>query len=329
MTASMWGADADELDRLARSLAAVADSLEGTRNRVSAAVGSSPWQGRDAQRFRSEWGSAHARQLAETATALRTVSEQLSKQALEQRTASAATGASSVGAPGVRGGANSGPSGPMDTIANAAALIGGMGKQAFNWATANVTNMSLIPAAASAAAFIASNRAVIGRYTNAWRDVQRLPKRLGMPKLFNFKSSPAIQWMHPKLAPHLKLLNKADSVLGRATPILNFLTFAGHAADIHDAVTTDGVTGFRSVIAASEATASTLKLTKNPVGYLGGVAIQAWSEAAKAAKEADFSEEARSMTLDHMSKASVDDWRKITSNTLRDLVQPMLRIVSW
>lgn len=86
--AQMTGADADALDALARRFEQAAQQLEQSGQHLRSQLHSSPWKGGDAEGFRNEWDTSHARTIAATAGFLREGSERLRRNADEQRRAS-------------------------------------------------------------------------------------------------------------------------------------------------------------------------------------------------------------------------------------------------
>lgn len=83
-----WGADADELERLAAMIANGADLLDGRRSTLSSHVNHAPWKGPEADRFRHDWNATHARSLVHATAFLRDAAIQLATNARQQREAS-------------------------------------------------------------------------------------------------------------------------------------------------------------------------------------------------------------------------------------------------
>jgi hypothetical protein len=90
----------------------------------------------------------------------------------------------------------------------------------------------------------------------------------------------------------------------------------GHVVDGFDYFT-DGVTigddlangryvdaGLHGVLTGGDLTADALKMSKTPQGYLGGVAVQAWTQAGRAAMDVDWSAQG----MQQIADASLDDW---------------------
>jgi hypothetical protein len=88
----VWGADADELDRLAVQFDQVADRLGQTSRGVGASLGAAPWSGRGADLFRDRWYRQFAPDVIQTGAFLSTVATELRKQAAQQRAASEGSG---------------------------------------------------------------------------------------------------------------------------------------------------------------------------------------------------------------------------------------------
>src|SRR2546421_3915023 len=66
---TVYGADVDALDALARQMLSAAEHLEATRVSVRSLLYNVQWIGEDGQAFRSEWDGPHSARLA-AATAI-------------------------------------------------------------------------------------------------------------------------------------------------------------------------------------------------------------------------------------------------------------------
>ncbi len=97
----MWGANADELDRLAALLAASARELDAMHRQLGRQLHSAPWRGPVADRFRQGWATDHRAAVVRSSAFLSGLDADLRRQATQQRNASAAGGgaASSSSAP--------------------------------------------------------------------------------------------------------------------------------------------------------------------------------------------------------------------------------------
>lgn len=91
---SHYGADVDQLEGLARTLATVASTMEHTLGQVQSALHDAQWTGPAADQFRSDW-TTHAQELRAAKGAIGGLALDLRKQAEDQRRASGA----SAGAP--------------------------------------------------------------------------------------------------------------------------------------------------------------------------------------------------------------------------------------
>ncbi len=98
---TFFGADVVELRQLATTFENAATQLTKTRNSVGGNVQSSPWTGPDASRFRANWDSQSATQLAAAADRLSSAATSLRKNADQQENASSVTGLGSAGSPGL------------------------------------------------------------------------------------------------------------------------------------------------------------------------------------------------------------------------------------
>ena len=95
---TMHGADAEGLDLLATRFETGAQLLRRAAATITAQLGSSPWEGRRAQAFRSDWSRSHRVTLIRTADDLAQAAQTLRRNAQEQRSASGATaGGSGIG----------------------------------------------------------------------------------------------------------------------------------------------------------------------------------------------------------------------------------------
>jgi hypothetical protein len=81
----LLGADPDALDHLARALATTSGDLAATRKRLDRPVHSTPWNGREADRFRRNWDQQYGRAIVDAAAFLEEASGELRKQAEQQR----------------------------------------------------------------------------------------------------------------------------------------------------------------------------------------------------------------------------------------------------
>lgn len=79
------GADVEALDQLARRFDEEAAKIEQTVSIISSQVNSTWWQGTDADRFRSDWESAHTSALRQVAEQLKSAGQACSSQANQQR----------------------------------------------------------------------------------------------------------------------------------------------------------------------------------------------------------------------------------------------------
>ncbi|MGX9899359.1 WXG100 family type VII secretion target [Arthrobacter sp. SA17] len=106
MVGNFYGADVAQLRQLAKDMANGANRLSMLGQQLGGSVASSPWKGDDADRFRSDWNSSHARVLLAAADGIQTASKALLRNAEEQDKASN-DGAGSGGAGGAGNPSNS------------------------------------------------------------------------------------------------------------------------------------------------------------------------------------------------------------------------------
>ncbi|MGO3483427.1 MAG: hypothetical protein ACTINV_05005, partial [Cellulosimicrobium funkei] len=107
----MWGADVNELRRLAQSLRSASDQLVSTTSEVSGLVeAAGRWQGGDADQFRSEWTGTSVALLRGVSQTLSEASQAVLRHADQQFATSTEGG--SIPSPGVPGpGVPTGPGG--------------------------------------------------------------------------------------------------------------------------------------------------------------------------------------------------------------------------
>ncbi|MEZ5320673.1 MAG: WXG100 family type VII secretion target [Microthrixaceae bacterium] len=82
------GADVEQLDRLAAKFKEKAAEIGQMQSQVSAQIGSTWWQGADADRFRSQWDGEVRGQLAKLSQLLERTATVVTKQAADQRAVS-------------------------------------------------------------------------------------------------------------------------------------------------------------------------------------------------------------------------------------------------
>ncbi len=103
MTSAFWGADAGELETLARQVQSAAAELVSIAESLSSTLLGTTWKGPDAEMFLSDWHSVHSRTLAGASEVLRQAASKLDFEARQQMAASGAN--SGVGASGAVGAA--------------------------------------------------------------------------------------------------------------------------------------------------------------------------------------------------------------------------------
>ena len=86
----MYGAEPEELDRLAASMLQSAETFENLMVATNGALQATSWTGEDAELFRSDWHSTHTTSLITAISRLREASSLLKHEAEQQRIASAA-----------------------------------------------------------------------------------------------------------------------------------------------------------------------------------------------------------------------------------------------
>ena len=85
---AMWGADVTQLKALGSKLLAGSQEIDNQRSLLTKALASTDWMGPDATKFRNEWNGEHAANLTRAAQALQQASQQASRNAADQESAS-------------------------------------------------------------------------------------------------------------------------------------------------------------------------------------------------------------------------------------------------
>lgn len=97
MSNQMIGANLQDMERLAEALGSVANSLDPIRAELNHRLGSAPWTGPDADRFRSDWSRQHNPALLAAAAALRDAEAVVRRNRAEQDQASSTNGSLQIG----------------------------------------------------------------------------------------------------------------------------------------------------------------------------------------------------------------------------------------
>ncbi|MDQ0771475.1 hypothetical protein QF031_004224 [Pseudarthrobacter defluvii] len=166
MAGNFYGGDVAQLRQLAKELSRGANRLNGLEQQLGSSIGSGQWKGRDGDRFRSEWTSAHAKLLRSATAGLELAAKDLLANADEQEKAS------SSGSGGSGGGRGSGTGGG-ETAQDLTALLTSMTpaeRRAYllsddfrQWAQAN-------PDAAKSAMDSAADSGLISTNSKGYRD---------------------------------------------------------------------------------------------------------------------------------------------------------------
>lgn len=109
---AFFGADVDALRALGAQFISQADDLDGLASRLTSRVGTAPWRGPDAERFRSDWNQRHSSAIRNAAIALRNAADSARTNASQQDSASSA-GTASPASISLSGGSGVGGSVPM------------------------------------------------------------------------------------------------------------------------------------------------------------------------------------------------------------------------
>lgn len=88
---TMWGADTEALETMAKQLLQAAEVLGTIQRSTRAGLHASPWSGPDAETFRSSWDRSHGPRLGDASQFLREAAERLALNASQQQAASSAS----------------------------------------------------------------------------------------------------------------------------------------------------------------------------------------------------------------------------------------------
>ncbi len=274
------GANPDELEQLAGKFGAAAASIAGVQRSLNPQINTSPWQGRNADRFRHEWSGEHRRAIADAINFLNDGADVLRRNAREQRDASRAA----RGSP----------------FARAWESISGTVRrpEVTKW----VNRLGVGSTVLSALAFAGSNAAVSGRYTNAWRGLISLAERRRyIPDgLFRFKQSPALQFLHRAVRPGAPTLQSLDGAFRFAPYLASSLSAVEAINTWREGDRTEAMADL------SDAGSGLIKSSSkgHPVTYLVGVNVSAWTEVVREGRKVDWTPEG----LELLRSASAKDW---------------------
>lgn len=128
MTDLLTGADADELERIARSLRATADDLDRRADALTLHLRTVAWVGGVASQFGSRWSGTHRPRMRSTADYVRDAAVRLERHAAEQRHASRSAPVADLVTP-PPGGSDDGGSGDggSDAVARLEAFLDDLG----------------------------------------------------------------------------------------------------------------------------------------------------------------------------------------------------------
>lgn len=304
------GANPDELRRTASLMAGGAQRLEEISRHLTASLMASPWQGRSADAFRSDWNLTHRGGLATAARYLRQGHDALLRNADQQLQASAPEASDQRGSPG------STPDAAYTALLTAPGLFALLGSLGTSWLDSPAsTAFAVTDKVQGLLGFISRNKTVTGRYTDAWRTVMQHSPHWGIPgSWLKFKSSPVMQglnhWLHP-----------SEGLLRNTGAVFSDLGYAGLALSLFGRADRFGsALGRREYVSAgitgAETTADLLKTAKAPVPYLSGVAVQTYSELAKAVKENADSGNFTQAEWDRVTHAGWRVWAGGVSDTI-------------
>lgn len=277
---TLRGMDVDEVQRIAARLDQAARQVDAVVGAVDSIIRQldDVWMGDDLTTFHGWWSSTHRPAVSHVSADVAAWTTELRRQAQEQIETSGSTrtgpprlGGWPGGVPGLGGGR------PFD-LSRIPDLIAEYGPGAFG-----------------ILGTLSGSRFAVGRYTKGYA---AFLSGLG-PKadaFFRYKRSSLLQWIdRGNISGSLPastrgLIDRGSKLLGGVGVGLS-AGMAGAAFERGDMA--------EGLVQSGTAAASGLKMSKNPVAYLGGVAVQAWTEVGDAARGIDWSPQALRDTVDY------------------------------
>ena len=86
---AIWGADVNQLKTLGSKLQAGSQEIENQKSMLTKVLAGTQWMGPDADKFRNEWNGEHVAALTRVSQALQQASQQATRNAADQESASA------------------------------------------------------------------------------------------------------------------------------------------------------------------------------------------------------------------------------------------------
>ncbi|QDW31203.1 hypothetical protein FFF93_016615 [Arthrobacter sp. KBS0702] len=85
---AIWGADVAQLKTLGSKLQAGSQEIENQKSMLTKVLAGTQWMGPDADKFRNEWNGEHMAALTRVSQALQQASQQATRNAADQESAS-------------------------------------------------------------------------------------------------------------------------------------------------------------------------------------------------------------------------------------------------
>lgn len=85
---AIWGADVAQLKTLGTKLQAGSQEIDNQKAMLTKVLAGTEWKGPDAEKFRNEWNGEHVAALTRVSQALQQASQQASRNAADQESAS-------------------------------------------------------------------------------------------------------------------------------------------------------------------------------------------------------------------------------------------------
>jgi len=85
---AIWGADVAQLKTLGSKLQAGSQEIENQKSMLTKVLAGTQWMGPDADKFRNEWNGEHVAALTRVSQALQQASQQATRNAADQESAS-------------------------------------------------------------------------------------------------------------------------------------------------------------------------------------------------------------------------------------------------
>lgn len=271
------GMNVDAVQSIAKGLATQAEALGTIVRTTDAAVRSiqSGWQGRDSEEFASFWNRHHRQALINLEGSIRDLATLAKDNADAQAQKSGSfPGASPAGL----------PQGIKDLFTD-------------RWPKSFLENLDKLQSVLGAWGVLGANASLVGRYTDNYHDFAALLGKLSNGAIsFDDLAYKGVLADHFTVGGVGDFLSKSKILdgIGKVSTVLNMYE---HLSQI-----VHGDSPAEQWGGGVEVLADLFKTSKNPVAYLGGMAISSVDMAVQEGIKADWSEEGRLMVFDEIVK---------------------------